>query len=184
VDALDKGLGRSLHKLRREHHLSLKQVADASGMSASFLSLVENGRTDITVSRLQRLTRFYGVQLSDLVHEEGSTENAFIIRKHERKHIAFPSEGITVYLLAPDSHRVMVPVLSMFDPRAKAADFSEHPGEEFFIVLVGTIEFEFESSEPITLNAGDCAYYRSDRPHLFLNAGAGQAQILFVSVPV
>ena len=42
--------------------------------------------------------------------------------------------------------------------------------EEFVHVLEGTLILEVDTAEPQELRAGDSAYYRSDRPHLFRNA--------------
>jgi transcriptional regulator with XRE-family HTH domain len=44
-------LGGALRELRKEKGSSLVQVADATGISKSFLSLVESGRSDITIGR-------------------------------------------------------------------------------------------------------------------------------------
>ena len=49
------GLGEKLRQLRLQRGESLTRVADATGMSSSFLSLVETGRSDLTVARLVRL---------------------------------------------------------------------------------------------------------------------------------
>ena len=58
-------LGRRLRELRTSRKLSLAEVAEATSMSPSFLSVVENGQSDITVSRLMRLVQWYGVSVSD-----------------------------------------------------------------------------------------------------------------------
>ena len=55
--ATPQGLGRSLRALRKERGLSLQDVATATNVSASFLSLVENEKSDITIGRLVRLVR-------------------------------------------------------------------------------------------------------------------------------
>ena len=52
------------------------------------------------------------------------------------------------------------------------AERGHHAGEEFVHVLDGTLLLEVDTAEPQTLGAGDCAYYRADRPHLFRNASA------------
>lgn len=59
-------LGRRLRHLRKERGMTLAQVADASGMAASQLSLIENGKREARVSHLQRLARVYGATLGDL----------------------------------------------------------------------------------------------------------------------
>jgi XRE family transcriptional regulator, regulator of sulfur utilization len=63
-------LGTRLRGLRTERGLSLSQLEQATDISSSFLSLVESGKSDFTISRLVRLADFFDVELGDLV--EGS----------------------------------------------------------------------------------------------------------------
>jgi transcriptional regulator with XRE-family HTH domain len=76
-------LGRRLKALRVGRGLSLKEVAAGTGVSASFLSMVETGRNEMSVGRLMRMADFYGVGLVDLVPErtagEGATEPRFVV---------------------------------------------------------------------------------------------------------
>src|SRR3954453_9815199 len=58
-------LGTRLRALRTERGLSLSQLEAATKISSSFLSLVESGKSDITISRLVRLADFFDVELSD-----------------------------------------------------------------------------------------------------------------------
>src|SRR5438105_3725718 len=60
-------LGDALKALRRQRGYSLVQVAKETGISKSFLSLVESGRSDITIGRLLRLVTFYGAHIADLL---------------------------------------------------------------------------------------------------------------------
>ncbi|MCC2593359.1 helix-turn-helix domain-containing protein [Tessaracoccus sp. OS52] len=59
-------LGRRLRHLRKERGLTLAQVAASSGMAASQLSLLENGKRDAKLSSLQALAQLYGASLDDL----------------------------------------------------------------------------------------------------------------------
>ncbi len=62
-------LGTRLRQLRKSRGVSLAEVAEGTGISASFLSMVEKGKSDITVSRLMRLVHWFGVSIADLVQE-------------------------------------------------------------------------------------------------------------------
>ena len=62
-------LGARLRQLRRSRGVSLADVAEGSGISPSFLSMVEKGKSDITISRLMRLVHWFGVSVADLVQE-------------------------------------------------------------------------------------------------------------------
>ncbi len=61
-------LAARLKQLRAEHGLSLSQLARATGISSSFLSLIEQAQSDITIGRLVRLAEFYDVELADLLN--------------------------------------------------------------------------------------------------------------------
>jgi len=181
---MDRGndVGRTLRTLRRERDLSLAQVAEATEISASFLSLVENGKSDITFSRLIRLIDFYGIGFADLMPDRDSSD-AVVVRSAERRHVYSPAEGIDVFLLAPDTDRVMMPILSLYEPGSEYAAYVTHEGEEFIFVVEGAIELELEGSEPVVLAPGDSAYYTADRSHSFRNASDGPTKLFAVITP-
>ena len=163
-------LAEGLRAIRRSRRLSLAEVADATAISASFLSLVEKGRSDITIGRLVRLVDFYGISINDLL--PGSAEPAFpeVVGVAERRLVHSPAEGIDVYLLSGDTRRTMMPMLLEFEPGAHLAEHGRHEGEEWVHVLEGTLSLELQDSEPQLLGAGDSGYYPADRPHMFRNA--------------
>jgi quercetin dioxygenase-like cupin family protein/DNA-binding Xre family transcriptional regulator len=163
------GLGPSLRLARRSKSLSLNDVAAATGISSSFLSLVENGKSDITIGRLVRLVAFYGLPLADLLPAVPATEPD-IIRKTEQRTLPSAAEGIQFRLLAPNTSGSMMPMVVEFEPSAHLAEYGRHAGEEFVHVMQGKLELELEGSQPRILKAGDSAYYSAERPHLFRNA--------------
>jgi XRE family transcriptional regulator, regulator of sulfur utilization len=169
-DGAHAALGETLRRLRQGRGLSLNDVAAGSGISPSFLSLVENGRSDITIGRLTRLVEFFQISITDILPSPEAAEPD-IVRAAERRLIHSPAEGIDVFMLSVDTHRTMMPMLLVFEPGAKLAEYGRHPGEEFLHVIEGTLELTLMGSEPRLLKAGDSAYYPGDRMHLFANAG-------------
>jgi quercetin dioxygenase-like cupin family protein len=165
-------LGAHLHRARTSRSLSLADVAEATGISASFLSLVEKEKSDITIGRLVRLIDFYGISISDII--PGTTAGSFpqVVAPHERRLLHSPAEGIDVYLLTPDTQRQMMPLQVDFEPGARLAEPGRHAGEEWVIVVEGELLLELEGAEPRILGPGETAYYPAERPHLFANASA------------
>lgn len=162
-------LADGLRSARLERKLSLAEVAEATNISTSFLSLVERGKSDITIGRLVRLVEFYGVSLVDLVPSTGDKDPE-VVRTDDRRLLHSPAEGIDVFLLGPDTQRTMMPMLVEFEPGAHLAEYGRHHGEEWVYVLEGRLSLEFQDGDPKLLEPGDGAYYISDRPHLFRNA--------------
>jgi transcriptional regulator with XRE-family HTH domain len=174
--------GGALRRLRRERRLSLNDVSVATGISASFLSLVENERSDISISRLMKLAAFFDVHVSDLL-PPGLDRDPIVVRASERRHIGSPHEGIDIYLLAPDSERRFLPLIAEFGPGARFAELTQHEGDEYVYVLEGRICLEVEGHEPVILARGDGAFYRADRAHTVATVDAESASVLAVASP-
>jgi quercetin dioxygenase-like cupin family protein len=64
-----------------------------------------------------------------------------------------------------------------FNPGASAVNH-KHPGEEIAYVLEGTLEYQLEGREPITLKAGESLFIRSGVAHSAKNVGEGKASEL------
>jgi transcriptional regulator with XRE-family HTH domain len=173
----DGAVGPTLRALRQERGLTLAQVAEGTQISASFLSLVENERSDITIGRLTRLMQFYGVSLTDLMpHAHGSDPD--IVHRHERRRLHSPGEGIDVFMLTPESSRGMMPMLLEFEPGAGRRDYGQHAGQEFLFVLEGELVLELDGATPRRLQAGDSANYPGERPHILRNASDSEPMSL------
>lgn len=62
-------LGRELRLLRRKLRLTLVKVSDKTGLSVSFLSDLERGRTRPSLETLEKLAACYEVSLNNILKE-------------------------------------------------------------------------------------------------------------------
>ena len=177
-------LGESLRALRTERGLSLGDVANGTDLSSSFLSLVENGRSDISTGRLFRVARFLGVGLGDLL-DMGAADDITIVRADERQSVEVLGEGLRMFPVVSDQDGVaMAPVICEYEVGAHLHDVPRMEGVEHFVFAVrGDIEFARQGGETFTLHAGDCVYIRSDRAGEVRNVGDEPAQTIWVSCP-
>jgi transcriptional regulator with XRE-family HTH domain len=60
-------VGLNLQKLRRERGLSQEELADLAGIHQTYLSGVERGKRNPTVTVLQRIAKTLGADIEDLV---------------------------------------------------------------------------------------------------------------------
>lgn len=63
-------LSERLRTKRKKLGLTLKEVHERTGLSVSFLSEVERGKTNPSVETLKKLANCYNVPVSELVPEE------------------------------------------------------------------------------------------------------------------
>jgi transcriptional regulator with XRE-family HTH domain len=64
-----RALGKRIRLLRLTRELSQAELAEAAGMSRSFISLIEHGTHGVDVVRLLRLAAALGVPLEDLLRD-------------------------------------------------------------------------------------------------------------------
>jgi quercetin dioxygenase-like cupin family protein len=93
------------------------------------------------------------------------------------------AERLVRRISARVGNHAMMPVINTYDEGGGMADPTTHEGEEFVHVFEGQVELTVGKSEPILLEPGDSAYYRSDVPHSFRNAGRGVARFFGVTTP-
>jgi transcriptional regulator with XRE-family HTH domain len=178
----EHALGPRLRQLRKGRGLSLADVAEGTGISASFLSMVEKGQSDITVSRLMRLVGWFGVSIADLV-QEPDPATVQVVRRDKRRSLRLVDEGIAIEMLTTDGAHRMMPVVNVYAEGGAMAEPARHEGEEFVLVVDGTVELTVGGGEPIELGPGDSAHYRADLPHSFRNVGRGEARFIGVTTP-
>ncbi|HWQ23921.1 MAG TPA: XRE family transcriptional regulator [Gaiellaceae bacterium] len=176
-------VGRRLREFRTERGLSLAEVAKATGISTSFLSLVETGQSDITFGRLSRLINFYGLEFGDLAL--ASRRNPVVLRAGEETHAVSLGEGIDVFFLACKPHAPITPVIAIYEPGGETSEPIQVAGDEFVYVLEGTLELTIQGERPIVLRAGDSAYVssKSARAHTYRNAARRRTRALFAVSP-
>jgi transcriptional regulator with XRE-family HTH domain len=177
-----KRLGARLRKLRRERGLSLGEVAKATNISMSFLSHVENGKSDITFMRLERLMALYGASLADIAAPHPANER--IVRASEQERLALVEEHVAIYLLAPDTKRSMMPILCVYEPGGGSVEPFRTESEEFIHILHGAVEIAFEDGETLRLGAGDSIYLiEPHRARTYRNASRGKTISVSVLSP-
>jgi transcriptional regulator with XRE-family HTH domain len=176
----DAELGVALRQARNERGLSLAQVAEATGVSRSLLSLIETGRSDITVGRLSRLARLYDIRLADLVPEPRHPD-PLVVRADDRRAMHYEAEGIDVEILTPEGPHAMQALLTTMSPKAAMKDFIIQPNEIFTVVLEGKVRTEFADGREIVLEAGDSAAYVSgDAGHRHTNLSDKTSRMVVV----
>lgn len=162
-----KKVGKRLREARERAGLSQAEVAKQAGLSASFVRLVENGGSDIALSRLLRWTALFDIPVADLFTDPAD-DPVTIVRPHERVEVPLRERGVRFYLLTPGTDHAIEPSIFALAPGASMRRTLVHHGEEALFVLAGKVLLRVEDSEYV-LAVGDSAYYDSSRAHCFAN---------------
>ena len=174
-------LGQKLRRLRTARRIKLQKLAEGTGLSASFLSTVETGKSDISLARLQRIVQFYGITIGGLL--DGSPTDRVVTRASDRAPLHSPGEGVKTELMVPDLFRQIEAVMMTFEPDADYEGTLSHEGEEVIFIVRGCLELTLDGKERYVLNEGDTAYYSSTRTHKFRNINNGISVLYGVVTP-
>ena len=174
-------LGERIRAIRQLRRRTLKEIATAAGISESFLSQLERGRTNATIATLQRLATALGIEVSDLFSTGSSRPR--VIRREAREFVAWGKEGRKALLTPKPFHSLEV-VVARFEPGGSTGDepYTHGDSEELLIVVEGSVHVQL-GTEVHDVTAGDSVHYQSSTPHRVSNPGDETAEVLFVISP-
>ena len=167
--------------MRKERGLSLVQLCDQAGCSPSYLSMVENGKVDPSVSRLKKITDALEVTLIDLF--QNNNDQKVVVRKNERVRGEIVKSKTEIEILIQRNPKNQLDArVAIIKPGGSSNGYYHHPGEEFGFVLSGPFELIIDG-KIYTLDEGDSFYFESPRNHAYRNPGSENAVVLWVNHP-
>jgi transcriptional regulator with XRE-family HTH domain len=173
-------LGRRIRRLRSEHHLTLKQVEEASGLSATHLSEIERGHTSPTIGALVRIARALGRNASYFIEAEVLADVAHVPREGRGNH-ATPG-GVRVEPLTPGvpgSHLFAYRLTLDQAPGQFALEAQEPPSEALYYVRRGRVETSLGETR-VTLAAGDAVQASLGQRHVLRALDADGLDVIAV----
>ena len=173
-------LGARLQELRRQRGLSLKEVASEVGVSSSFLSMVERGQTDLSLTRFSRLTEFYKVQPSELLMEMNAQIEAPEIGSLADFRAIPRGPDVEYFVLQEENPQMISTRLA---PGARFSDMRAHRGADFWLVVEGRARLHYGGTT-FDLEQGQTAQFSATIPHGFSNPFKRPARLVALcSVP-
>ncbi len=173
-------LGVCLRAARQARGLTLKQVAERTGMALSTLSKVENNQMSLTYDKLLQLTSGLKMEIAELFNRATARPAPAPIVT-ARRSISRAGQGQVIdtrfytysYQCTDLIGKKMVPIMA--EVRARTLEefgpLLRHAGEEYFLVTSGRISLHTEFYAPEILEEGDGVYLDSTMGHAYLNAG-------------
>lgn len=159
-------VGRVLRGLRQRNGMSLKDVADASGLSVSFLSAVERDQSDISLGRVARLAHVFNYDIGSLLGYTGNRSTPQFVAESDRLEVD-RGDGIDYRVLRLPGLDFEL-ITAEFGPRTAFRDTITHEGLDIVCVLEGELILEYDGDD-YPMETGACTLYSGAYPHRFRN---------------
>lgn len=165
--------GAYFRTLRHSAGLTLREVANRSGLSVSFLSAIERGLSRMSPSAETRL--LLTLRGEDPIDDHPPTSMHSLGAGRQ----VTVAPGITYEWLTA-GRGLLEPQYAVIAPGAGSADTYQHDGEEFLLVLGGEFRVWLGSEEHV-LRAEDSLHFMSQTPHRWRNESSENVRALWVT---
>jgi transcriptional regulator with XRE-family HTH domain len=159
-------IGACLRRARMDRGMTINELAERSGLTKGFLSLVERDKANTSVANLVRICEVIGIPVGTLF-EPAQTN---FVPKAERPRINFGGEDLEEYLLTPRSESRLQFIESYIHPGGGSGegDYSLQAQAEVVHVLSGQLEVSV-SGTAVRMRAGDSLTFAPSAPHSWRN---------------
>ncbi len=175
-------VGRRLQELRLMQKLSIRSLAEMSGLNFNTLSLIENEKTSPNVSTLQQLASALNVPITAFF-ETSDTSKEVVFQKHkERPRTLFP-HGELEDLGGGLALGEATPLLMTSKPNTSSGiETYVHTGQEFIYCLQGSLVY-IVGQEEFILEQGDSLIFQAHIPHRWENRTDQITHCIFIICP-
>src|SRR4051812_20988745 len=177
-------VGYRIRALRDAMGLSLRDLAQRTGVSAPMLSQVERGETSPTLAVATRIAAGLELTLSQLLRLD-EADGVTVVRRSERRGGGAQRAGHIYEIVTPPlpgqraevSEHVLAPGAATGGPGDPP--MHEAGSRETALVAAGRVRLVVGEAN-YDLGAGDCVTFDADLPHHFENPDAEEARFLSV----
>lgn len=177
-----------IREYRKQRKLTIRELAAQSGMSISYISQVERGEIDPSLSALRKIAAVFQIPLY-LLLDDVEVMGDMTLRR-EKQLVRRSEDGAVTYrFLSPLPSPAYSPetLLLAFEVAPHSQDVQEpvrHDSEEVIYVTEGTLTVQIGETD-IVLKAGDSTVIQKNLPHICKNTGDVTAKgVSAISPPV
>jgi quercetin dioxygenase-like cupin family protein len=161
--------------------MTIEALADATGLTKSFLSKLERDATSASVASLLRVCDALGLRPGTLFDPPTSS----LVRADEAPQVNYGGDGVRDALLTPGSEGKVMIVRSDIEPggNSGAEPYTMDADIEVAHVISGSLEITL-GAEAHLLGAGDSLTYPPREPHSWRNPSArAGTRVLWLLAP-
>lgn len=175
-------VGENLRRLREERGITIRELAEQSGLAINTLSMIENGHSSPSVSTLQQLAAALQIPITAFFETPVAPRSVAYVRRDCRPRAAIDF-GMLEDLGAGSLIIPVEPFVVTLDPNASSGN-SEivHTGYEFVYCLEGRIVYTIDHFNYL-LEPGDSLLFEAYLPHCWQNLSPGPSRTIMVLYP-
>ncbi|MEG0324632.1 MAG: cupin domain-containing protein [Raoultibacter sp.] len=158
-------IGLRIKGLRESCDVTPEEMAQDLGVSLETYENWEETGADVPISAIYHLAHKFGVEFTEILTGTAAKLNSYhVVRFGEGREVdRYPGYHFED-LAWRYSGKIMQPLLVVLDPSDEPAKLVTHSGQEFNLVLEGTVVVTWADKE-LELNAGDSIYFNPEFPH-------------------
>jgi transcriptional regulator with XRE-family HTH domain len=168
MDASIGEIAERIRALRDATGFSVKEMADAAGITVNEYEAHENGKKDFTFTFLLKCANKFNVDIVELLTGDNPRLSGYTVVRSGKGLPMKRRKGFEYgHLASAFKNKAAEPFIVSAPYNAaelKAIPTSSHAGQEFNYVLKGKLRFAYEDHVE-ELNEGDSVYYDSSRKH-------------------
>ena len=158
-------IGDRIKMLRISQKRTMQEIAEASDLSKSMISKIENNKTVPSVAALVKIAKALGTNISSLLEQDGWVNAIITTRQKAQENLTTTDKGYSIYPYASEYHeKKMQPFLFVAKKGEVIPHELSHEGEEFIYVIKGQMKMQVGETEYL-LNSGDGLYFNSVQKH-------------------
>jgi transcriptional regulator with XRE-family HTH domain len=179
---MNGSLGERIRTRREARGESLRQLAEATGLTQSFLSQVERDLTSPSVASLRKIAEALGTSIATFF--AGGSPNGRLVRRDARPVLVHPKRRWRDSLLTPSLTGKLQVIWTEIEPGGGSGDepYTHDSDEECVVIVQGKLDF-WVGEEHYRLKTGDALTFESRIPHKNRNPGPGKTRVLWVMTP-
>lgn len=180
-----ESIARRIRRIRLQGRYTLETVAERTGFTKSYLSMIESGKKSPPIATLIKIAKALEVDISTFFERKNPKDRYFLVKKEDREVVVRDGSqfGYRYEAIAQTKGRKrMEPFVITLPPESEEKSLFDHEGEELFYVLEGEVRFYY-GDETFLLREGDCIYFDSGVPHRGEGTEGGKSRALVVVSP-
>lgn len=158
-------IGERIKMLRLSQNRTMQDIAEASDLSKSMISKIENNKAVPSVAALVKIAKSLGTTISCLLEQESFLNAIHITKKEALQNLTPTDKGYSIHPYASGFHaKKMQPFLFVARKTEVIPHELSHEGEEFIYVIKGHMMVRV-GEIVYRLNVGDSLYFNSIQKH-------------------